>query len=130
MSSRPAKKKCLEDAGLETLEESLERMKAEVQKINEARIAEEKGRSKLLEEKKFKQEKMLRQEQENRNKIIKKRILEERWERTEWITKYIDENEAKWAREKKGREESEKKWQEDWTRMTRMEKKLTRRNYM
>ena len=65
---------------------------------------------------------MLRQEQEKRDKIIKKKMLEERWEMTKWITKYIDENEDRWAREKKEGEESVKKWQEDWARMTRREK--------
>ena len=64
----------------------------------------------------------MRHEQEKRYKIIKKRMLEDRWEMTRWITKCIDENTDKWTREKKEREKNEKKWQDDWARMTRMEK--------
>ena len=114
--SQPDRKKCPEDARLERLEEILERMKTEVKKRNEAKIVEEERRNKLIEEKKLKQEKMLRQEQKKKNKIIKKKMLEERWEMTKWITKYIDESEGGWAREKKEREENVKKWQEDGAR--------------
>ena len=39
-----------------------------------------------------------------------------------WLTQYIDENTDKWTRQKKEREENEKKWLQDWARMTRMEK--------
>ena len=67
MSSQPAKKRCLEDTRPERLEETLERMKAEVQNRKKARIVEEKRKNNLLEEKKLKQEKMLRQELETRS---------------------------------------------------------------
>ena len=47
---------------------------------------------------------------------------EERWAMMKWITSYIDENEEKWARDKKERQENQIKWQEEWARMARLEK--------
>ena len=70
----------------------------------------------------MKQEQILRQEQERQDKKVKKKMLEERWEMTKWLTQYIDQNTEKWTRQKKEREENEKKWLQDWARMTRMEK--------
>ena len=107
---------------IEKIEENLERLKAEVEKREEARIIEETRRKTLLAEKKLKQENLLRQEQEKKARKIKKRMLEERWEMARWISKYISENEERWAREKRERESSERKWLEDWGRMTRKEK--------
>ena len=45
-----------------------------------------------------------------------------------WLTRYIGENTDKWTRQKKEREENEKKWLQDWARMTRMEKIQTIRD--
>jgi hypothetical protein len=75
-----------------------------------------------LAEKKFRQEEILRQEQEKLDRKIKKKMLEERWTMMKWVTTYIDENADKWARDKKERQENEQKWQEEWARMTRFEK--------
>ena len=77
---------------------------------------------KPIAERKIKQEQILRQERDKRDNKVKKRMLVERWEMTKWLTKYTDENTEKWAREKKEREENERKWLEDWARMTRLEK--------
>ena len=74
------KRICLTDTRLERLEEILSRMKAEVEKRKETQIVEENRRNKLLEEKKIRQEKIMRQAQEKQDKIAKKRMLEERWE--------------------------------------------------
>ena len=57
--SQPDKKKSLEYTRLERLEETLERMKAEVLKRNEAKIVEEKRRNKLIEEKKLKRKRIV-----------------------------------------------------------------------
>ena len=62
---------------------------------------------------------MLRQEQDRADKKGKKRMMEERWAIAKWLTKYIDENTDRWKKEKKEREENEKKWIEDWAKMTR-----------
>jgi hypothetical protein len=40
-------------------------------------------------------------------------MLEERWEMAKWITKYISENEDRWTREKRERENDEKRWIEE-----------------
>jgi hypothetical protein len=64
----------------------------------------------------------LRQEHEKQEKKTKKRMLEEMWAMMRWITSYIDENEEKWARDKKERQETQIKWQEDCARMARHEK--------
>ena len=112
----------LEDSRLEKLEEILEKMRAETQKRKDVKLEEEKRREKLLAENKLRQEKMLRQEQENRDRVAKKKMLEERWEMARWISTYISENEERWAKEKKEREQNEKKWREDWAKMTRFEK--------
>ena len=49
-------------------------------------------------------------------------MLEEWWAMTRWVTKYIDENSERWALEKKDREESSKKWLEDWAKKSRFDK--------
>ena len=69
-----------------------------------AKIIEEKRRTKLLKDRKTRQEHFLREEQEKADKKIKKKMLEERWAMTKWITRYIDENADKWEKEKKERE--------------------------
>ena len=72
---------------LEKLEATLARMKKEVEKRNSAKILEEKRRQKMLEEKKIRQEKILRQEQERADKKIKKRMMAERWAMAKWLTR-------------------------------------------
>ena len=49
-------------------------------------------------------------------------MMKERWAMAKWLTKYIDKNTDRWKKEKQEREESEKKWIEDWAKMTRFEK--------
>ena len=63
-------------------------------------------RRKLLAEKKFRQEEILRQEQDKLDRKIKKKRLEERWALMKWVTTYIDDNTDKWARDKKERQEN------------------------
>jgi hypothetical protein len=94
---------------LEKLEETLARMKKETHGRSAAKEMELERRKKLMDERKERQDDMLRQEQEKRERKIKKKMLEERWEMTRWITRYIDENSEKWERES------------DWTRGYRNE---------
>ena len=104
------------------MEETLARMRQEVERRNAAKSEEARRRNKLLEDKKVRQEQILRENQEKLDRKSKKRMLEERWAMTRWVTKYIDENSERWALEKKKREESSKKWLEDCAKMTRFEK--------
>jgi hypothetical protein len=110
------------DRLLERLEQNIERMKKEVERRNESMAKAEERRKQLIAERKMKQEQLLRQEQEKQDKKVKKKMIEERWKMMKWLTKYIDENTDKWAKQKKEKEENEKKWLEDWARMTRLEK--------
>ena len=96
--------KPMEDIWLEKLEETVERMRLEVEKRNSAKIIEEKRRNKLLQDKKIRQKKLVREEQDKADRKIRKRMLEERWDMTKWITSYIDENTDKCEKEKKERE--------------------------
>ena len=49
--------------------------------------------------------------EKRRDRIKKKRIMEERWELIRWITEYIDRNKEKWEREKLERDqEGEQGW--------------------
>ena len=111
-----------EENWLEGLEETLARIRQEVEKRNAAKIDEARRRNKLLEDKKVRQEQILRENQEKLDRKSKKRMLEERWAMTRWVTKYIDENSERWALEKKDREESSKKWLEDWAKKSRFDK--------
>ena len=112
----------MEDKWLGKLEETLARMRSEVEKRRSAKLIEEKRRTKLLQDNKIKQENILREGQEKADKKIKKKMLEERWAMTKWITAYIEENTSKWEKEKKEREENSKHWLEAWARNTRFEK--------
>ena len=93
-----------------------------MEKRNQALRDQEETRRRLIQEKKTRQEQILREAQEKKDKKIKKRMLEDRWEMAKWITKYIDENQDRWAEEKKEREKSNKNWMEDWARLARFEK--------
>ena len=95
-------------------------MKLEVQKRKSAKILEEKRRTRLLQDKKTRQEQFLREEKEKADKKIKKKMIEESWAMTKFITGYIDENTDKWDKEKKERKENSKKWLQDWARNTRL----------
>ena len=97
-------------------------MKKEVEDRKKAKEINEEKRRKLIEEKKIKQEAILRAEQEKSEKKLKKRMLEERWAMARWISKYIDENTEKWKREKINRQEDDKKRAEEWRKMERLEK--------
>ena len=116
------------DRLLDRLEQNLERMRNEVTRRNAALAQAEERRTQLIAERKIKQEQLLRQEQEKQDKKVKKKMLEERWEMMKWLTRYIDENTDKWAIQKKEKEENEKKWLQDWARMTRLEKIQTIRD--
>ena len=107
---------------LEKLEETLARMKREVEEKKRAKIAIEARRKKLIEEKKFKQEELLRKDQERKERKQKKRMMEERWAMTRWLTKYISENNDRWKREKEERNQDEKERAESWKKMNRLEK--------
>ena len=97
-------------------------MRQEVERRNAAKSEEARRRNKLLEDKKVRQEQILRENQEKLNRKSKKRMLEEWWAMTRWVTKYVDENSERWALEKKDREESSKKWLEDWAKKSRFDK--------
>ena len=122
MPTPPQDQASMKDSRLTRMEEIINRMRREVEKRKEVEILENAKRQKLLEDKKTRQEKIMRQAQEKKHKIAKKRMLEERWEMARWITTYISENEDRWLREKKERNMNEKKRLESWARMTRLEK--------
>ena len=110
------------DLKLEKIEEILEKIKLEEEKRKEARIVEEKRREKLIKEKKLKQEKMRRQEQEKRERLRVKTLLESRWEMARWITNYISENEETWRKEKLEREKNHQNWLMSWAKKSRFDK--------
>ena len=95
----------------------MEGMRRENVKILENKKIEEMRRKKLLEENKLRQESLLRREQEKRYKLKRKRMLEDRWEMARWISSYISENEERWDRERKERENEMKRWQQEWSKI-------------
>ena len=98
------------------------RMRKEVEEKRKAREVYEQRRQKLLDEKKERQENLLRQEHERSERKAKKRMLEERWSMVRWITEYIDTNTQRWEEERKSRVETEKESAERWKKMERLEK--------
>ena len=89
MPTPPQDQASMKDSRLTRMEEIINRMRREVEKRKEVEILENAKRQKLLEDKKTRQEKIMRQAQEKKQKIAKKRMLEERWEMVRWITTYI-----------------------------------------
>ena len=85
-----------EEIWLEKLEETVERMRKESEKRKSAIEEQELMRRNLLEQRKTKQEKILRENQEKRDRLIVKKMLEERWEMARWVSSYIEENSEKW----------------------------------
>ena len=52
----------------------------------------EERRKALLEERKLRQEELLRKEHEKRDKKVKQNMLQKRWDKMKWVSKYLDEN--------------------------------------
>ena len=69
----------LRDSRLARMEDIVNRMRTEVEKRKEIQIIEDSRRHKLLEDKKIRQENIMRQAEEKKDQIAKKRMLEERW---------------------------------------------------
>jgi hypothetical protein len=90
---------------LNKLEETVTRLKKEVEEKKRAKALYEERRSRLLEENKKKQEKLLKKEQEKKERKLNKKMLEERWAMARWITHYIDENSDRWKEERNVRQE-------------------------
>ena len=102
-NEKEEKKKKLEEsqkdnqkAWLEKLENTVERLKAEVEERRKSKELYEERRQRLLDDNKRKQEEMLTREQEKKDRKEKKKMLEERWAMARWIASYIDENTEKW----------------------------------
>ena len=107
---------------LEKIEDTLTRMRKEVEDKKKAKAIYEERRKKLIEEKKHKQEEILRREQEKKERKQKQRMLKERWAMTRWLTSYIDENSTRWKAEKDQRQLNEIEKAESWKKMNRLEK--------
>ena len=107
---------------LDKLDETLERLRKEVEDKKRAQAMYEERRNKLLADQKIKQEQMLRKEQERRERKQTKRMLEERWAMARWIVGYIDENTDRWKMEQKVRLENKQQTAEEWKKMERFEK--------
>ena len=80
------------------LEETLERLKKEVEDRKRAKEIFEERRKKLLADQKVKQEELLRKEQERKARKQTKKMLEERWAMLRWVTSFIEENQEKWTK--------------------------------
>ena len=104
------------------LEETLERLKREVEDRKRAQELYSERRNKLLAEQKLKQEELLRKEQERIVRKQNKKMLEERWAMARWIVGYIDENSDRWKKEQKDRQMNMQQTAEEWKRMERFEK--------
>ena len=78
-SQDESRRRSQEQAWLEKLEDTLKRLKREKIEKRATRETHKNTRRKLLAEKKFRQEEILRQEQEKLDRKIKKKMLEERW---------------------------------------------------
>ena len=97
-------------------------MRREVEDKKRADAIFEEKRAKLLAEKKHKQEEILRKNMEKKERMLKKKKLEERWAMTRWISEYIDQNTERWKTEKQQRMKTEAERAEDWKKMKRFEK--------
>ena len=71
------------------------KIRQEEESRKEAKRVDEERRIALLAERKKRQEEILRKEQESRNRKIRQKTLDKRWEMMRWVTKYIDENHKK-----------------------------------
>ena len=65
---------------------------------------------------------MKKRNQGTKERKQRKKMLEERWAMTRWITNYIDENTERWKKEKLERKENEKRTAQEWAKMERLEK--------
>ena len=89
---------------MEKIEQTLARLKKEVEEKKAAKEKYAARREKFLQDQKIRQEKMFREEHEKGERKAKKRMLEERWAMARWIASYIDENSDRWKKSrKKGR---------------------------
>ena len=70
-------------------------MKREIEDSKRAKEVFETRRKQLIEEKKLKQEELLRKHHEAKERKIKKKMLEDRWAMAKWLTNYIDQNHEK-----------------------------------
>ena len=117
-----AKQRNNQDLWLEKLEETVARMKREIEDRKVAQQQVEERRRKLLEEKKAKQEEILRKDYERKERKQKQKMMGERWAMARWISSYIDENKDKWEREKLQRQKTDLERAEEWKKMKRFEK--------
>ena len=109
---------------IDHLEEKLRMIQNTVEKLRENEERKERlERKELLEKIKEKREAaVLRRETTKKEKLKKEEMIKRRWEMLEWLTNFLEENQEKWEKEKKVREEENRIELEKWEKAKRLEK--------
>jgi hypothetical protein len=107
---------------IDKIEETLKKLNQEEEARKRAQQIHEERRKALLEERKLRQEELLRKEHEKRDKKVKQNMLQKRWDMMKWVSKYLDENTDRWKIEKEQRETETQLRLQDWAKLSRFEK--------